>query len=191
MKKYGFLFAFVLLALGVSAQGYFTAAGVRVGDGFGVTVQQRIAKKVTVEGIMKTVPRRDEFNVTGLVQRHVGLLGRHLNFYVGAGLHKGFINQNRLADDGTPPAKSPFGVTGVGGLELTLGKVNLSYDFKPALNLVGGERTLVPETALSLRYVIVGNKVYKKMKRNKKKKQRQKARAKRKKNGGGVLGIFN
>ena len=184
MKKLSFLLAFIFAASVGMAQSYFTAAGVRVGDGFGVTLQQRIAKKVTVEGILKNNQTRNEFSVTGLVERHVPLISRRLNFYVGIGLHKGFTN-SRESD-----FESPFGVTGIGGLEFTIGKLNLSYDFKPALNLTGGEQTLYPETALSLRYVIVGNKVFKDMAKSKRKKKRQKERAKKKADGKGIHGIF-
>lgn len=189
MKLFPLLFSFLFFASTLTAQGYFTAAGVRVGDGFGVTVQQRVAKKITVEGIIKNTPSRDEFSVTVLGQRHVALLTRRLNFYTGIGLHKGFLNNQANQEPGNE-FKAPFGITGIGGLELTLGKFNLSYDFKPALNLSGGTQTFYPETALSLRYVIVGNKVFKDMAKKKKKKRKAKERARKKKNGEGIYGIF-
>ena len=189
MKKLSFFLAFLFLAtLGV-AQGYFTAGGVRVGDGYGLTLQQRVAKKVTIEGIVKNTPDRNEFSVTLLAERHVALVTRRLNFYTGLGVHKGFINnQNELEEE--EKFDSPFGLTAITGLELTLGKFNLSYDFKPALNLTGGTQTFYPETALSLRYVIVGNKVFKDMAKKKKKRKKAKERAKKKKNGEGIYGIF-
>lgn len=186
MKKLSFLLGFMFIATLGMAQSYFTSAGLRIGDGIGISLQQRIAKKVTVEGILKNNNTRGEFSVTGLVERHIPLISRRLNFYTGIGLHKGFVHNSEI------DTKGPFGVTGVAGLEFTIGKLNLSYDFKPALNLVGGTQVLYPDTALSLRYVIVGNKVFKDMNKNKKKKQRQKSRDKRKKNGGGIFGgIFN
>ena len=181
MKKLSFLLGFMFIATLGMAQSYFTAGGIRVGDGFGLTLQQRVAKKVTVEGILKNSKNRAEFSVTGLVQRHVPLISRRLNFYTGVGLHKGFAHDSEINTKGS------FGVTAVGGLEFTIGKLNLSYDFKPAINLTGGSQKFYPDTALSLRYVIVGNKVFKKMNKNKKKKQRQKARDKRKKNGGSIF----
>jgi len=185
MKKLSILLAFLSLAtLGIS-QSYFTTAGVRVGDGFGVTLQQRVAKKVTVEGIIKNTNVRNEFSVTGLVERHVSLISKRLNFYTGIGVHKGFVNNSKNEID----VKSPFGITGISGLELTIGKLNLSYDFKPALNLVGGEQNFYPETALSLRYVIIGNKVFKEMEKKKKKRNRQKRRDERRANGG-IFSIF-
>ncbi len=186
MKKLSFLLGFMFIATLGMAQSYFTSAGLRIGDGIGISLQQRIAKKVTVEGILKNNNARGEFSVTGLVERHIPLISRRLNFYTGIGLHKGFVHDSEIE------TKGPFGVTGVAGLEFTIGKLNLSYDFKPALNLAGGTQVFYPDTALSLRYVIVGNKVFKEMNKNKKKKQRQKARDKRKKNGGGIFGgIFN
>jgi hypothetical protein len=181
MKKLSFLLGFLFLTTLGMAQSYFTAGGIRIGDGIGISLQQRVAKKVTVEGILKNNNARDEFSVTGLIERHISLISRRLNFYTGIGLHKGFVHNDELE------TKGPFGITAVGGLEFTIGKLNLSYDFKPALNLSGGTKVFYPDTALSLRYVIVGNKVLKNMKKNKKKKQRQKARDKRKKNGGGIF----
>lgn len=181
MKKISFLIGFIFIATLGMAQSYFTAAGLRIGDGIGISLQQRIAKKVTIEGILKNNNARGEFSITGLVERHVPLITRRLNFYTGIGLHKGFVHDEEI------DTKGPFGVTGVAGLEFTIGKLCLSYDFKPALNITGGTKVFYPDTALSLRYVIVGNKVFKKMEKNKKKKNRQKKRDKRKKNGDGIF----
>jgi hypothetical protein len=181
MKKLSFLIGFMLITTIGIAQSYFTSAGLRIGDGIGISLQQRISKKVTVEGILKNNNTRGEFSVTGLVERHIPLISRRLNFYTGIGLHKSFVHDNEIN------TKGALGITGVAGLEFTIGKLNLSYDFKPALNLSGGSKVFYPDTALSLRYVIVGNKVFKTMNKNKKKKQRQKARDMRKKNGGGIF----
>ena len=181
MKKLSFLIGFLFIATLGMAQSYFTSGGIRTGDGFGLTLQQRVAKKVTVEAILKNSNKRGEFSVTGLVERHVALIFRRFNFYTGIGLHKGFVNDEEISTKGS------FGVTGIGGLEFTIGKLNFSYDFKPALNLTGGSKKFYPDTAISLRYVIVGNKVFKNINKKKKKKQRQKARDKRKKNRTGIF----
>ena len=51
MKKLIGLFVFSIITLGAYAQNYNTAGGIRISDGIGVTVQQRIADKLTVEGV--------------------------------------------------------------------------------------------------------------------------------------------
>lgn len=180
MKKITVLISFLFISFFAIGQGYFTAAGVRVGDGYGMTLQQRLAKKVSFEGIIKNTKNRNEVMLAALVERHVGIITRKLNFYVGAGVHQGFINNNV---DKT--YKNPFGVTGMAGLEATFGRFNISYDFKPALNLTGGTKKLYTDTALSLRYVIVKDKVFKKIAKNKRKKKRKKKRE------NFIDGIFN
>ena len=57
----------------VQAQSYFTAGGLRVGTDWGLTVQQRIAKRMTVEGIVQSSFGRPEFMVTGIVEKHFPL----------------------------------------------------------------------------------------------------------------------
>lgn len=183
MQKTILILSFIFSVSLVTAQSYFTAAGIRGGDGIGVSVQQRVAKRLTIETILKNNSARDEFQVTAILQRHVPLIFRHLNFYTGAGLHKGFTNNVKEGVE----IKDPFGLTVIGGLELSLNRFNISYDFKPAINLTGGEKTFYPETAISLRYVLVKDKFLKDMQKKRKKKKKQKARAKRKENRQGIF----
>ena len=51
------------------------------------------------------------------------------------------------------PYVAPLGISGVIGAEITLGRFNISYDFKPAVNLRGGEKTFYSQTGVSVRYV--------------------------------------
>ncbi|MBK8566612.1 MAG: hypothetical protein IPN76_25600 [Saprospiraceae bacterium] len=167
---------FVLLLLGLAkfatAQSYVTAGGLRLGTDWGLTLQQRVLEHVTVEGIVQKSFQRDEFMVTGLVERHYKLLFKGLNLYMGAGLHKGWNNQPSTFENPNG-YKNPFGITGVGGLELTIARLNLSYDFKPAINLVGGERTVYVQSGLSLRYVLISNRDLKKRERDRKREERR------------------
>ena len=176
--------AFLLLfAISISsfAQLYTTAGGLRMGTDWGFTLQQRVLDKVTVEGIVQSSLQREEVLITGLVEQHYPLLTKGLNIYMGGGLHKGW--NTSTPEEGGPevPAKTdnPMGVTLIGGAEMTLGRINISYDFKPAFNLKGGEKKFYTQSGVSWRYVMVKNKVFKKMKKNKKKRQKAKAKAKR------------
>ncbi|MFQ5447350.1 MAG: hypothetical protein ACE5FF_10470, partial [Saprospiraceae bacterium] len=51
---------------------------------------------------------------------------------------------------------------------------NFSYDFKPAINISGGEKRFYTQTGVSIRYVFLNNKVYKKHLKKKKKEKRKK-----------------
>ncbi len=167
------IFAFVCFAKILGAQSYVTAAGLRLGTDWGLTVKQRIAEHVTVEGIVQQSFQREEFMVTGLVAKHYKILLNGLNFYFGAGLHKGWNNQPSTFEN-PDGFKNPFGISGIGGLELGLGRLNLAYDYKPAINLYGGERRVYMQTGLSLRYILYSNRDLKKKEREKKKEERRK-----------------
>ncbi|MFT4758212.1 MAG: hypothetical protein ACI9XO_001352 [Paraglaciecola sp.] len=174
---------FFLLAFSISgyAQLYTTALGLRMGTDWGFTVQQRVLDKVTIEGIMQSSLQREEVMITGMVQQHYPLITKGLNVYMGAGMHKGWNTSEPDVNQIDVPAKTdnPMGVSLVVGGELTLGRLNISYDFKPAFNLKGGEKSFYTQSGVSLRYVIVKNKVFKKMKKKRKKKKKAKAKAKR------------
>ncbi|MEO1518653.1 MAG: hypothetical protein AAFV95_26805 [Bacteroidota bacterium] len=131
------------------AQKYRTAAGIRLGTEIGLSVQQLIRDKTTLEAIFQTRVKTNEIKLTLLGERHYRLLGKRMNFYVGGGVHKGW--NTRTEDDFGDPA----GLTGVGGVELTLDRLNISWDFQPAVNVVGGDRVFVSQSAISLRYVFV------------------------------------
>ena len=177
MKRINLFFCFILVISFADAQSYSTSLGVRVGTDFGVTLNQRILRKLTVEGIVQSSFLREEAVVTALVRQHYPVLTRGFNIYTGAGLHKGWLNN--------PERKDPFGLTAVVGVELTVGRWNLSYDYKPAINFTGGDQAVYSQTGISARYVLVkkgifevDNKKRRQRQRAKKKRQKEKARAK-------------
>lgn len=133
-------------------QSYNTVGGVRVGTEYGVTFKQRIDKRITLEGILQKGRTRNETTATVLAEKHFPLISRRLNFYLGIGAHKGWINDELILHD------DPIGVTGIGGLEITFKNVNVSFDYKPAYNVSGGIDNLSSQSALSLRYVFVKRK---------------------------------
>ena len=154
MKRIILLSILGLAALQADAQSYITAVGGRLGTYWGLTLQQRLTKHLTVEGIAETSTRRNEVMLTGLVESHLPIFVRHLNIYGGAGIHKGWSTSNRdFVDD-------PYGISFIGGAELTIGRFNLSYDFKPALNFKGGERRFFTTQALSLRFVLIKDSIF-------------------------------
>lgn len=144
---------FVFFAWGQSliAQGYITSAGIRLGSGIGFTLQQQLLEHTTIEGILQSDLGTGDISLTGLLEQHYPIVTKNLNIYVGGGVHKGWImKRNRELD-----YQNPYGVSLIVGAELRLGRLLISYDFKPAINVHGGDRVFEPQTALSLRYVFI------------------------------------
>ena len=175
-----FLSWFFTLSLG--AQSYDAAFGVRLGTDWGMTGQLRmplIHKNFAVEGILQSSFQREEAALTLLGKQHYPLLSRRLNVFLGGGLHAGWnTSPDEVADD----YRNPFGIDLAAGAELTLGRFNISYDFKPAFNLVGGERTVYSQSGISVRYVVAKrNDIFdKKNERQRNKRRKQRTREKRK-----------
>jgi hypothetical protein len=142
----------LLLLVGLSqqafAQKYDTALGARLGGGnYGITLQQRVASRVTIEGIAGLGQR--EYSGTVLGEYHFGILGPSLNYYFGAGGH---VGHNK--DTG-----------GFSGLDALVGveykvaflPIAISFDFKPTLEFAGDDYARFP-TAFSIRYVLFKRK---------------------------------
>lgn len=159
-------------AWSVTAQSYNTAVGMRLGTDWGLTVQQRVAKKTTIELLLQSSLQREETLITLMGEQHFPILTRRLNIYYGGGLHKGWINES---NDQAQPYKDPFGLTFIGGLEFSLGRLNISYDFKPAINISGGEDRFYTQTGISLRYIIIKRhtNIFGKDKQKKSRRQRE------------------
>ncbi|MCB0835410.1 MAG: hypothetical protein KDE26_01970 [Bacteroidetes bacterium] len=174
---YSFL-SFCLILLGLKtqslAQTYLTAAGIRVGNGIGLTVNQRILDKVTVEGILQNDYKTKTYlHVLGKV--HNNLISRRMNMYYGGGVHIGFQNGDQTTGSSSTGIA---GVDGILGAEFTVGRINISGDFKP--HYTSGGNGFGLNGGVSVRYVIVKDNAIKKIKRNqqKKRKKRQKAKSK-------------
>ena len=144
----GCLLLALLAALPAAAQKYRTAAGIRSGGGnYGLSVQQLVLPKTTLEGLGLLAPR--ERSATLLAERHFGILGPSLNYYFGAGAHLG---QHR--DDG-----AFWGFDGLVGVEYKLAffPVVLSFDFKPTVEYGSADWNRFP-TAFSVRYIFIKQK---------------------------------
>ncbi len=182
MKQRTILITLVTLPALLFGQSYNTAFGMRLGTDYGVTIKQRVGKTSSLEGIIQGSFQREEAQVTLLYEDHFPLISRRFNVYAGGGLHKGWVTREGTEDD--PVYKDPFGVSAIAGIEFTLGKLNLSYDFKPAVNLVGGKHTIYSQTGVSLRYVIA-KRPWLNDPKAKRKRQKERERRRRKKDGDG------
>ncbi len=155
MKKILIFLALSTPGIFAAAQKYQTAAGVRIGSHFGFTVKQRILKRSTIEGIFQTnLGSKDYNSLTFLWEQHQPIIGKGLNLYYGAGIHKGWM----VSKYSELEIKDPAGLSLIAGLEITLGELNLSFDYKPVLNFSGGQRFFEGQSALSVRYVLIKGK---------------------------------
>ncbi len=73
-----------------------------------------------------------------------------------------------------PEISGPFGITAIGGAELTIGRLNLSYDVKPALNISGGSNVIYLQSGVSARYVIAKKPFWEEQKKASKKRHKKK-----------------
>ncbi|MFK7808978.1 MAG: hypothetical protein AB8F74_14330 [Saprospiraceae bacterium] len=157
---------FLLLQNSLDAQHYRTAAGIRLGNEktLGLTVQQKIYKNFTLEGILQVAAGQNgQSSVILLAEQHQKILFKRLNLYYGLGLHKSWYNNTSPAGE---EFKHPSGVSAITGLELAVAKMTLSLDIQPNLNIFGGSEFLYTTTGVSLRYVIIKPKKKKRKKIN-------------------------
>jgi hypothetical protein len=149
VKKPFFFLAFLLSTTIFYAQSYGTAAGVRIGTEMGLTVKQQIWEYTTLEGIYSTGLLTPRKGISLLVAQHNSVITRRINVFYGGGYHKSWSvsDAGKLID--------PSGIALIGGMEMSIGKINLSWDVKPVINLWGGSTKKFDfPTAISVRYII-------------------------------------
>ena len=176
MKKVFLFIALFALSFPCSAQTYNFSGGIRLGTEIGISLKARIDNKLTLEGIIQSPISQEQAIATLLLEKHNSILAKGFNIYYGGGVQKGwFYSEEREFED-------PFGVVAIIGAEFNIARLNLSYDLKPAINVVGGTSPIVLQTGLSIRYIFdkrdfaIGDP----KKRAKKKKKKDKEKAKKK-----------
>ncbi|HKK77617.1 MAG TPA: hypothetical protein VJ953_21235 [Saprospiraceae bacterium] len=180
--RYTLLCAFLLLGLSAKAQSYNTAAGLRLGTDWGLTVKQRVYDNITGEFIVQSSLFRDETMLTLLAAQHQRFIGKRFNIYYGGGIHKGWLPAEFEGSE----IRDPFGIDFIGGIDLTIAGINISYDLKPGVNLSGGQSTIFLQSGLSARYVFAKNDrlSWEPDNRTLRKKRREKRRKKRRRRKG-------
>lgn len=176
-----FLLIFLTLPFLANAQRYGTAVGLRLGNSansrtFGVSAQQRIADRISIEGILQS-----DFNsnttLSFLLEKHKPIISKRFNYYYGAGVsfgiesstYKDEVNKELVQTYGN----STLGVDLIGGVELTVASTVISLDYKPNVNLSGRNEFYRGQVGISARVVLVKSKEQKKKQRQRK---RNKAR---------------
>lgn len=156
MKKLLLLIsASFLFVCSASAQDnpYKTAAGIRAGLSAGLTIKHFTSDRGALEGIVSS--RWGGVNITGLYEIHDFAFDEPgLRWYYGFGGHIGFWDGDRNPWFDDNETHTVVGVDLILGIEYTIpgSPVNLSLDWKPAVNLVGDSGFLADDVALSLRF---------------------------------------
>jgi len=136
------------------SQSYNTAAGIRIGSDFGITVAQRIAKRNTVELIYEDGLFEGNRNIDLLLKHHLPLISKSFNFYTGLGI--GYASGFNAGSDLRVGSLS---VPAMLGAEITLGRFNIGADFQPTLLFKKiDDQRLVRSSGVSLRYVLIKRK---------------------------------
>lgn len=190
MNRYVLLFFvfFGLTSAQVSAQRYGTAFGVRLGNSdinrtIGLSLQQRVLEKVTVEGILQTDFSRNT-TLSVLAEKHYPIISKRFNYYYGGGLSFGkeesFVKNPSTKEIIHTYGKATTGVDLIAGIEMTLANAVISLDYKPNINLAGREEFYRGQVGISARTVLVKSKEQKKKQRQRQKARQAKAKTPRK-----------
>ena len=157
-------------------QSYNTALGMRWGDGIGITGRQRVLKRTSLEGIFYQHHKSDQTIAGLMIDHHMPVLTRRLNIYAGGGL--GWVSTEK--EDNSSASNNAVIINA--GLEFTIARLNLSWDFVPVIPVSQQETSMTTMTAFSLRYVLIRkskNGLFGKDNKHNKKKKHKRNRHKR------------
>ncbi len=164
------------------AQRYGTAVGLRFGNNnlyrtVGVTAQQRISKRLSLEGMLQSDFKLNT-TMSVLLEKHHPIISKRFNYYYGVGpslgVEESFVKDPESKQILHTYGNSTAGIDLIGGLELTMLNTVISLDYKPNINLVGRQEFYRGQVGISARMVLVKSKEQKKRQR---KRQKAKKRA--------------
>jgi len=167
------------------AQSYGASFGLRLGNNpdnrtIGLSAQYRIAKTVTLEGILQSTFRHENFTAHLILERHRRIISRRINFYVGAGVSLG--NETSITvDPNNKQEIRTYGNPTIGtdliiGAETTMLGYNFSIDYKPNINFIGREPWYVSQVGISARQVVIKSGAQKKRERKRKRAKKRRER---------------
>ncbi len=145
----------------VSGQSYFMTGGIRLGTDYGLTFKQRILKRTTVEAILFSNDNgKSNLGFSLMAANHKPILTRNFNLFYGTGLT---WQSEQYESEAGVIRNSKLGIPIQAGIELTVGRINLSWDFTPILyistNSNGSKGPLFNSLkGLSVRYVFLNKK---------------------------------
>lgn len=112
-----------------------------------------------------------------MLAHHMPVLTKRLNLYIGGGA--GWVFPE-ASESGSTQYQA---VLGNAGLEFTIARLNMSWDFVPVIPIQSAESVMTTMTAFSLRYVMIKKQkqgLFHKDNKNHKKKKSQKRHRRRK-----------
>lgn len=133
----------------LKAQSYKTAIGLRLTNGYGLSINQLIIpdENVTLEGILQ---KQNSYNegvlVSLLIEKHRRIISRNFNFYYGGGANLLFVDNTEK--------NNAIGASLITGIELSLGRLNFAADIKPNIYFSSKVRFFQPQIGISFRYII-------------------------------------
>ena len=151
MTKYWLLFlSLFLIQSGLHSQKYRSTIGIRLGEDIGISAQLRLFKHTTVEAILGPDHESHDLSLYLLGKRHFPIIGRGLNFYLGAGPFRQ-VAQNSESENRN-------GLALQAGVELRISRMVLGWDFLPAYHFQDVDQPLRYQTAVSLKYILIREK---------------------------------
>jgi hypothetical protein len=129
--------SFILFSHLAFGQSYITAGGIRVDNGVHLTLQQYLFDDWTAEGILHTAIGSKDLGITVLGEKHHKILFRGTNIYTGAGFHYYGSTETSRADQTVH--HNVTGLSFIGGIEMSVGRLNFALDWKPELHLSGAD----------------------------------------------------
>jgi len=158
MKKITLLLiGFIFTITAVNAQLYKTTIGIRGGLYSGVTLKHFVANTSAVEILVAT--RWSGIQATALIEFHDELGGsENFLWYYGFGGHVGTYeskNTPKGHPDNINGSYTTLGIDGIIGIEYSFSEVpiNISLDYKPAINILGSQYFASDAAAFSIRYM--------------------------------------
>ncbi|WP_035074649.1 hypothetical protein [Anditalea andensis] len=185
MKSIGLWWGIMIIFSGpVLAQSYGTSGGLRLGSNkhyrtLGVSVQQRVLKDITLEGIIQS-DFSNNHTAHLLVEKHSRIISKRFNYYYGAGMSIGseesLVKNHETREITRTYGNGTLNADLIIGIEMTMLSTNFSLDYKPSVNIIGNRRPwYAGQIGISARHVFVKSAV---QKRNQRKKKRNKRRGK-------------
>jgi hypothetical protein len=149
-----YCFLFVLLTNSpLFAQVYKRSFGLRLDEtSFGLSLVQRIARPVTIELIADF--RQKDLSLALVPRIHGKLIGRRLNYFLGAGGQAGLVKNT------TQEIRPFYGFGGMMGLEYKFHflPIHISYDVRPLIQLEGHPDLFGFQSAFAIRIVLKSEK---------------------------------
>jgi len=157
MKKLSKIFfrvvVVVLFSFNLSAQKYDIAAGLRWGGDFGVSVSERIGKRMTLEQNFNSEDASNYYSAFALIKYHKPIVTSRFNLFYGAGA--GVV---KLKETTNYPESSALSIILQLGLEHTIKRITFYVGLEPYVFQANSSTRFKMHKVFAVKYVIVKRK---------------------------------